>query len=195
MRSRTLAALFLALPLSLSWGGLAFAQTRSLGSPTDLMAALKVGQWIKLTGPAGREPTVMCTEAKMLTGDFVDGDWQITGDVRRVDVQRRTLSIFTLPARLGEGAYFRGPTEEFKGLAQVRPGMFLNVEGTYLKDGTFVVKKVSEKSVELLEKPDHRGHVFVRGRIDRIDAGRRSLTVMGITFVITPATRVKSVIR
>src|SRR5262245_7175569 len=62
--------------LALVFAGAGHAQAP--GTPTELMAALKVGQWVKLDGPAGKDPLVQCSEAKMLTGDFVDGDWQIT---------------------------------------------------------------------------------------------------------------------
>src|SRR5262245_64329993 len=65
--------------------GLARAQSGRAGTPAELMAALKAGQWVKIEGPAGNTPVVQCSEAKMLTGDFLDGDWQITADVRRVD--------------------------------------------------------------------------------------------------------------
>ena len=171
------------------------AQPSRPGTPAEMMRLLKVGQWIKLDGPAGRESTVQCSEAKMLAGDFFDGDWQITSDVRVVDPQRLTLVVFTLPARMGEEVEFKGRSESFASLAQVKVGMFVNVEGTYLKDGTFLAKKVADKSDELVKKPDHRGHVLVRGRIDRVDAARHSVTVMGIPFVITSSTRVKSVIR
>ena len=171
------------------------AQPSRPGTPAEMMRLLKVGQWIKLDGPAGRESTVPCSEAKMLAGDFFDGDWQITSDVRVVDPQRQTLVVFTLPARMGEEVEFKGRSESFASLAQVKVGMFVNVEGTYLKDGTFLAKKVADKSDELVKKPDHRGHVLVRGRIDRVDPARHSVTVMGIPFVITSSTRVKSVIR
>ena len=112
-----------------------------------------------------------------------------------MDPQRQTLVVFTLPARMGEEVEFKGRSESFASLAQVKVGMFVNVEGTYLKDGTFLAKKVADKSDELVKKPDHRGHVLVRGRIDRVDPVRHSVTVMGIPFVITSSTRVKSVIR
>ena len=195
MRRRWARTALALLALSLVGSTRGAAQPSRPGTPAEMMRLLKVGQWIKLDGPAGRESTVQCSEAKMLAGDFFDGDWQITSDVRVVDPQRLTLVVFTLPARMGEEVEFKGRSESFASLAQVKVGMFVNVEGTYLKDGTFLAKKVADKSDELVKKPDHRGHVLVRGRIDRVDPARHSVTVMGIPFVITSSTRVKSVIR
>jgi hypothetical protein len=180
---------------SLLASGSGRAQTGRPANPSELMSLLKVGQWIKLDGPAGRDPTVLCSEAKMLMGDFIDGDWQITSDVRRVDPAKQTLLVFTLVCRMGDGATFKSASGLFKSLAEVKPGQFVNVEGTYLKDGTFLARKVGDKADELVAKPDHKGHVIVRGRIDRVDPARHSVTVMGITFVITSSTRIKSVIR
>ena len=171
------------------------AQTPRPGSPSELMAALKVGQWVKLEGPAGKSPTVMCTEAKMLTGDFLDDDYEISANVRRVDAAKGLLVLFTLPARLRDDAEFKGGSDTFKGLAQVKTGMYLNLEGTFLKDGSFLAKKVNERGAELEKKPQHVGRVWVKGRIDKVDAGSRTVTVMGIPYVITSSTRVKSVIR
>lgn len=177
------------------WAGPGLAQMPRPGSPAELMAALKVGQWVKLEGPAGHSPTVMCTEAKMLTGDFLDDDYEISANVRRVDAEKRSLVVFTLPARLRDDAEFKGGSNAFRSLAQVKVGTYVNLEGTYLKDGSFLAKKVNERSAELTKKPQHVGRVWVKGRIDKVDAGSRTVTVMGIPYVITSSTRVKSVIR
>ena len=195
MRAWIFRCVVLMAAFSLARGDVARAQSRGGANPSELMGALKVGQWVKLEGPAGGTPTVMCTEAKMLAGDFLDDDWEISGNVRRVDPAKGTLTVFTLSARLGQDARFKGSSEAFRSLAQVRNGMYINLEGTFLKDGSFIAKKVSERSEELAKKPQHLGRVWVKGRIDRVNPGSRTVTVMGIPFVITAQTRVKSVIR
>src|SRR5262249_27992804 len=97
--------------------------------------------------------------------------------------------------RLRDDAEFKGSSDAFTSLVQVRVGMYVNLEGTFLKDGSFLAKKVNERSNELMKKPQHAGRVWVKGRIDKVDAGSRTVTVMGIPYVITSSTRVKSVIR
>jgi hypothetical protein len=176
--------------------GAAWAQSGRAASPTELLGALKVGQWVKIQGPAGKAPVVQCSQAKMLTGDFLDSDWQITGDVSRVDAAKGTFSVFTVPCRLADGCSFKSKNNPgFKGLAQVKPGMFLNVEGTYLRDGTLLAQKVADKADELEDKPDHKGQVRLRGRIDKVNPTAQSATVMGITFQVNSHTQAKSVIR
>jgi hypothetical protein len=182
--------------LALGVAGAARAQSGGGGTPAELMSALKVGQWVKIEGPAGNTPSVQCSEAKMLTGDFRDGDWQITGDVRSVNAAKGTFTVFTTPCKLAEGCTFKSKKSPgFKSLAQVKPGMYVNVEGTFLRDGTFLAQKVADKADELEEKPDHKGLVRLRGRIDKLNPAAQSVTVMGITFQINSRTQAKSVIR
>jgi hypothetical protein len=182
--------------LALVVAGAAWAQTGGAGTPAELMAALTVGQWVKVEGPAGKTPTVQCSEAKMLTGDFRDGDWQITADVRGVDPAKGTFTLFTTRCKLADGCTFKSKKSPgFKSLAQLKPGMYVNVEGTFLRDGTMLAQKVADKADELDEKPDHKGLVRLRGRIDKVNTPGQSLTVMGITFQVTNHTQAKSVIR
>jgi hypothetical protein len=176
--------------------GIARAQSGRAGTPSELMAALKAGQWVKIEGPAGNTPTVQCSEAKMLTGDFLDGDWQITSDVRRVDPAKGTFTVFTMRCKVGEGCTFKSKTNPgFTSLAQLKPGMYVNVEGTFLADGTLLARKVADKAEDLVEKPEHKGLVRLRGRIDKVNSAAQSVTVMGINFQVNSHTRAKSVIR
>jgi hypothetical protein len=181
----------------LVWGATAAqAQTGRAGTPAELMSALKVGQWVKIQGPTAKEAVVQCTEAKMLTGDFLDGDWQISSAVRSVDPAKGTFMVYTMRCKLAENCSFKSKKNPgFKGLAQVKPGMYVNVEGTFLRDGTLLAQKVGDKADELDDKPEHSGLVRLRGRIDKLDAATNTVTVMGIPFQVNSHTQAKSVIR
>jgi hypothetical protein len=104
--------------------------------------------------------------------------------------------LFTTRCKLADGCTFKSKKSPgFKSLAQLKPGMYVNVEGTFLRDGTMLAQKVADKADELDEKPDHKGLVRLRGRIDKVNTPGQSLTVMGITFQVTNHTQAKSVIR
>jgi hypothetical protein len=179
-----------------AWAQQQGGQTGRAGSPAELMSALKVGQWVKIEGPTANAPIVQCTQAKMLTGDFLDGDWQISADVRRVDPASRTFTVYTMPCKLAQNCTFKSKTDPaFTSLAQVKPGMYVNVEGTFLRDGTLLANKVSDKASELDTKPDHKGSVRLRGRIDKLNPSAMTVTVMNITFQVNSHTQAKSVIR
>ena len=171
-------------------------QTGRAGSPAELMAALKVGQWVKIEGPTAKTAIVQCTQAKMLTGDFLDGDWQISSEVRRVDPEKGTFMVYTMPCKLAQNCVFKSKTDPaFTSLAQLKPGMYVNVEGTFLRDGTLLATKVGDKASELEAKPDHKGSVRLRGRIDKLNPSAMTVTVMNITFQVNSHTQAKSVIR
>ena len=196
MTPRRLNWLISCATLALLAAGTALAQSGRAGTPNELMAALKVGQWVKIEGPAGNTPMVQCSEAKMLTGDFLDGDWQITADVRRVDAAKGTFSVFTMPVKVGDSCTFKSKANPgFVSIAQLKPGMYVNVEGTFLRDGTLLARKVADKADDLVEKPEHKGLVRMRGRIDKVNTAGQTVTVMGITFQINSRTQAKSVIR
>ena len=180
------------------WGAAtAWAQQAGrAGSPAELMAALKVGQWVKIEGPTANAAIVQCTQAKMLTGDFLDGDWQISSEVRRVDPAKGTFTVYTMPCKLAQNCVFKSKTNPaFTSLAQLKPGMYVNVEGTFLRDGTLLANKVGDKASELETKPEHKGSVRLRGRIDRLNPSAMTVTVMNITFQVNSHTQAKSVIR
>ena len=196
MSSRKLLWLIASAALAILAAGLAHADSSRSGTPAELMAALKVGQWVKIEGPAGNSPFVQCSEAKMLTGDYLDGDWQISADVRRVDAAKGTFTVFTMPCKLADGARFKSKVNPgFQSLAQLTPGMYVSIEGTFLRDGTLLAREVADKAHHLEEKPEHKGLVRLRGRIDKVNPAAQSVTVMGITFQINSRTQAKSVLR
>ena len=196
MTSRRLLWLIGCIMLVLWGAGDARAQSGRAGTPDELISALKVGQWVKIEGPAANAAMVQCSEAKMLTGDFLDGDWQISADVRRVDAAKGTFQVYTTPCKIADGCTFKSKSDPgFKGLAQLKPGMYVNVEGTFLRDGTLLAQKVGDKADELETKPDHKGLVRLRGRIDKLNPSSKTVTVMGITFQVNSRTQAKSVIR
>ena len=83
-----------------------------------------------------------------------------------------------------------GPLKE---LADLKPGMLVKVEGTSMKDGTFLARKASDESEQLTKKPGLDKRVRLQGKIDRVDAARGSIVTMGTAFVLSPTTQILSV--
>src|SRR6266516_4226832 len=48
-------------------------------TPAGLFHLVKVGQWVELEGMPQKDQTVLCSEVKILTGDFLEDDWNATG--------------------------------------------------------------------------------------------------------------------
>jgi hypothetical protein len=171
--------------------------TAAIGKPTkgrDLLASLKVGQWIRIEGTPQRDGTMACTEVKQLTGDFLDHDWSVMGTVASVDHRGREFRIGPIRLRLANDAEFEGETGRvFKNLADVRAGMLLEVDGTYTKDGTFLAKDVDDESDEIKSKTEKSRLIRFIAKVEKSDATRRRIITMGTVFVVTPRTQLKSV--
>jgi hypothetical protein len=203
MNSRRLQSLIICAALAVLAAGNALAQSGGsasppsghAGTPSQLMAALQVGQWVRIEGSVGNSPVVQCSEAKMLTSDHLDADCQITAGVRGVDAGKGTFAVFTMPCRVAGGCTFKSKSNPgFKGIAQLKPGMYVSVEGTFQRDGTLVAQQVADKSDVLVQKPERKGLVRVRGRVEKLNPSAQSVTVMGITFQVNGRTQVTSVI-
>jgi hypothetical protein len=73
--------------------------------------------------------------------------------------------------------------------------MFLEVDGTYLKDDTFLAVEIEDVSAELAADPSLDNQVEVDGKVEKVDVSNRTVTLMGITFHIVDKTRLKSAIK
>src|SRR5262249_50728361 len=107
---------------------------RSTGASKRL-AALRVGQWGQLEGSLRSDSTAVCTEVRLLTGDFLEDDWALKGTVRSADPARRELSIGPVRVELMEHVVFDDPRPGFRRFSDLRPGMLIEVGGTYKKSG------------------------------------------------------------
>src|SRR5438093_9560923 len=139
MKASTPVAVIVALLVPLAVGPAA-AEHRSkvMPSQSEFLMELKPGQWMRVKGQVQRDLSVLCTEAKIMSGDFLDDDWSVTGVVRGIDPNKQEIAIHRYAVRLKDRAEFESADESFKEFGDVKPGMFVQVEGTYLKDGTFL---------------------------------------------------------
>jgi hypothetical protein len=180
--------LFIAVPP----GG---AQMGGRMTVTDIFAALKPGQWVELEGTIRPDLSVLCTQIKLLTGDLLDDDWEVTAVIRKVDKEKKEIAILRLPIKVQPETEFDSENGKFKSFADVKTNILVQVEGTYLKDGTFLAKEIDNESEKLAEKPELKEQIDARGRVENIDSTNRTITLMGITFQLTDRTKGKSAIK
>ena len=169
-------------------------EARRTAIAADHLATLKLGHWIQIEGAVrGAEPA-LCTEVRLLTGDFLDDDWSLKGTVQAVDVKKREIIIGGVHVHVPENASFDSPSKTFKGFPDLVPGMLLDIEGAYLRDRTFLATEVDDESDENARKPWGRDRVLIVGKIEGVDPRKRLLSAMGFTFQVTERTRLRSVI-
>lgn len=187
IRSLLLAVLLIAPAVS-------HAKSTRHGRKADVLTTLKTGQWIRIEGVLNKDHTVQCREIKILTGDFLDDDWAITGQIDEIDARTRRLTIGAMAIQVAEDAVVEGQKGRIVPLSEIRRGMIVEVDGTYLKNRTFLAGDVDDESDEI-SYPAGEQHLRIVARVEATDPGRRRLHAMGMVFVLTDATQVKSVIR
>jgi hypothetical protein len=165
-------------------------------TPAEILAAIKPGQWMHLEGVIQKNFSVMCTEARILTGDIPENKWSITTTARSIDPAKKELKLLRLLIKTQVETEFESKTNlTFKSFADLKAGMFLEVDGTYLKDDTFLAVEIEDVSAELAADPSLGNQVEVDGKVEKVDVSNRTVTLMGITFHIVDKTRLKSAIK
>jgi hypothetical protein len=165
-------------------------------SPTETVSSLKVGQWVKMEGVVQRDFSVLTKSIKVLTGDFLESDWSITAVARDVNYNQKDLKLMLLPIKTQADTDYENKTGHLPGgFSDLKKGMLMEVDGTYLKDGTFLAVEIEDVSVELVEEPKLVNEVEAVGKIERIDSGSQAVKVMGITFKIISETELRSAVK
>jgi predicted RNA-binding protein len=173
------------------------AQIKGQMTTADILATLKPGQWAQLEGTIRPDMSIICTEVKLLTGDLLDDDWEITGAIRKVNQEKKEVEILRVPIKVQSDTEFKDKAGTLKSFADVKTRLFVRAEGTYLKDGTFLAKQIRNRSPEPGEKadPDLQTEIEVVGRVEKIDPTNRTITLMGMSFQLNDRTKGKSAIK
>ncbi|RMG68910.1 MAG: hypothetical protein D6715_01010 [Calditrichaeota bacterium] len=169
-----------------------YGRPQSRAQKIDFFQAVNPGQWVKVEGTPQPDLKVLTRKAKILSGDFEDDDWEISGKVTSINKKDSTFRILNLLIRVNHETDFE--TDDFKhkfsSFSQMKPGMVVEVEGTFLKNGTLMADEVQDETYTDDEKK--LKEVAVVGRVQSLDPRRGLVRVMGIEFQITPQTVVKS---
>ena len=164
-------------------------------SKKEILEALKPGLWVEMEGIGQRDLTVLCSKVKFLTGDFLDDDWEVAGVVGLVILGNEEMRILTLPVKAHKDTEYASKEGTFKSFTDLKKGMLVEVEGTYLKDGKLLAKEIEDETAKMLLEPDLSNEISVKGRVEDVNAMKSTVKVMGITFKLTDLTKGKSTIR
>jgi len=159
----------------------------------ELLSNAKPGRWVRLEGVPQEDRTVRCVKAGLLGGSNQDTGWAIKGLVQDVDTAARQMTVGGDRVRVLPGPKLNSPTGSLRGLSDLKPGMYVKVEGTYGQDSVFVARKVDDQSLDVARKPGSEKKVVHQGRIERADPAQRTIVLMGTTYVLSSDTRVISV--
>jgi len=183
--------------LAVAFAHSSFAQHRhGLTGPKEFFKRVKPGQWIEIEGIPQKDLTILSTKATILTGDFQDDDWEISGKVTTVIPEKNQFRVGTLVINVNKDAEYETATEgkTFKSLKDMEPGMIVELEGTYLKNGKFLANEVEDETDNPKKKKKKNIDKLIKlvGKIKKVNPPRNSIEIMGSTFIIGPQTKIKS---
>lgn len=192
MKMRVLLSVGVILGLCLL-GSFSFGeQKRKKWTPAEIIANIKPGQWIEIDAMIQKDQPMLAVEIEFRTGDFMDDDWKLLAKVHAVTPEKNEFQVLSMPVQVTKDTEFN---EGFKGLGDIKPEMLVKIEGTYLKDGIFLVKEVDNKAQKLKAEPEFDKMIEILGKVAQVDAAKQMVTVMGIQFQITRETEAKSLIK
>jgi hypothetical protein len=175
--------------------GLAAAPARSEppAGVESWLPRLRVGLWVQVEGPLTSAGVVEAAEIKILDGEL--DEWQIESYVAAVDADRGTLmTTLGLPVVVTLKTLMKGPKKKDRvTFAFVGVDDKVEVEGKLQKDGTMLadeleVEKSKKRDPDLAPVNEHE----IRGRIEKVDAARYQVVLLGFTVQLSDKTRNKT---
>ncbi len=169
------------------------AQTAKSKQQVDIFATAKPGQWAELKGPYQKDNTILASKIKFVSGNILEDDCEVSGKILSLDPQSNELKLVRQWAvKMSKDAEFKDKNGVAITLANLKPGMVVEAEGNYSKEGGFVAKEIEEDEVTEIEEAEE---VSVFGKIEKVDAAGKTIQVMGITFVVNEKTKSKAAIK
>lgn len=183
-----IAAVFAAACVMMAGPGMSqTAETQS----TNPFTALKPGQWVKIKGVMQRDSsavTMIAKEVKILTGEMQEDDWEIEAPIARiVDKAKQQVEVFGIQIDMKDDATYESDNNSLKNFDGLQTGMHVEIEGTYMKDGAFHGR---EMQLEAAAGADELAKLV--GKVEKVDAEAKTITLMGIACHISETTKVKS---
>ncbi len=171
-----------------------YAQPKS-SSPTktrqqvDIFATAKPGQWADIKGPYQKDNTILAVKVKFVNGTIAEGDCEVSGKIIALDPQKNEIKIARqAPLKCQKTTEFKDKTGVAITFADLKVGMMVEAEGSYQKDGGFLVAEVEE---DIIKEEEEADYISVFGKIEKADAAAKTIQIMGITFVISEQTKSK----
>ncbi len=159
----------------------------------DIFATAKPGQWAEIKGPYQKDNTILATKVKFVSGNILEDDCEVSGKILSLDPRTNEIKLVRQWAvKCSKDAEFKDKNGVAATFAALKPGMVVEAEGSYSKEGGFIAKEVEEDEIKEEEEADE---VSVFGKIEKVDASGKTIQIMGLTFVINEQTKSKAAIK
>jgi hypothetical protein len=175
MPHRTLChvALLVALTLGL-------APARASGAGPTTFDTLKVGQVVNVDGkPAGARAIV----ARVIEIEAGPDEDKVKGRIDAISAGNESFTVLGVKVVVTPGAAITDREERAIPLSALQKGWVVKAQGQSKEDGSLHATQIKVGYPAAVDAE-------IQGRIQALDTGRRTLTVIGLTIRLTPATRI-----
>lgn len=158
----------------------------------DWFPRLRKGQWVKVEGALGTAKTLRAHEIKVLRGDL--DEVEVTGAVAALDATKKTFTTaFGIQVVTNHRTEFQLPDHGRGSFAALQPGIRVEAEGQFQKDGTLLADEVEIKKT--VAGSEHRSDDEITGRIENLDPVAHRFGVLGITVECDEHTKNKTAVQ
>jgi hypothetical protein len=160
------------------------------GQQADLqtfLRNLKVDDWVKFKGTVQSDTTIILHQIKVIYGEVEADDCEVSGTVGSVVAEEKKIFILFLPVKFDKDTEYE---KAFKSFSDIEPGIYVEIEGSFLQDGTFLAAEISTEK----PKRDEENMVEWKGKVQSVHPESNSFVILGHTVSLTPETKIKSLI-
>jgi len=162
-------------------GALAAAPPAPAAVPRDLHAGVRV----RLEATMTRARTVAAEGVEIVAG--AEGEDGLKAVIETVDPKAKTLTALGIKVVASDATVLQGENHEQVSFSAIRPGRRVSAKGTFRGDATLVASKLTIRP----EKPEKARDVTLEGPVQQVDSGSMSFTVLGVTVILTPQTKIE----
>lgn len=151
-----------------------------------LVSKLKVNDWVKIKGVPQNDSKILLKEIRVIYGEVESDDWEVMGVISRLVPEEMKIFIFGFPVMCDKDTKYKS----FESFSDIKSGIYVEIDGSFSPDGTFMAIEIETDEVE----EDELSMIRLKGKVQSVNEKDNSFTMMGHTVIITPETKVKSLI-
>ncbi len=157
----------------------------------NFLDQLKVGEWVEVEGVPQNDASLLIEEIKVIYGELEEDDYEINGIVDTVLPGEKKIFILNLPVVFDKYTEYDDKHDAINAFADIKTGNYVEIEGSFLRDSTFLAKEIGLKKSKKKEQ-----NIFEwRGKVQSVNPANNSLVILGHTVILTPGTKIKSFTR
>ena len=154
----------------------------------NFLNQLKPGEWVDIEGVAQKDYTIILKEIEVVRGEVDSDEWEISGPVSGVLPKEKQIFLLNLPIKFDKDAEFEDDYDVIKSFSDIKPGLYVEMEGVYIQDSVFIANEIGSDKVSDNEVKN----IEWSAQVEKVNPESKSIVVLGHTIIFTDETIIKS---